>query len=294
MRLSLAIEAGLLTAGPAVFLHPPAGLDLCGMDATVVHPLKPIHDAWARRVGAEQVMPTMPKGRFALAHVTATRSKAQSLGLIATAAAQADVIAVDGQKTDGIDSLMGQVKRHTPLLGLVNKGHGRIFWFATCDLSNWAMQPKTFDGVTTYPGVFAHGGVDAGTQVLTQHLPPRMTGHIGDLGAGWGALARAVLARGAGEVTAVEADHTALHCGAASLLGKVHWLWEDVTHHHGRYDAVVMNPPFHEGRTGTPQLGQAFIAAAARSLKPDGTLWMVANRHLPYERTLDPTFRTSD
>ena len=33
-----------------------------------------------------------------------------------------------------------------------------------------------------------------------------------------------------------------------------------------------------------------FIAAAAEALKPGGRLWLVANRHLPYEQTLNERF----
>jgi 16S rRNA (guanine1207-N2)-methyltransferase len=54
---------------------------------------------------------------------------------------------------------------------------------------------------------------------------------------------------------------------------------------------VVMNPPFHSGRAPRPQLGAAFIRAAAALLKPSGQLLMVANRHLPYETALAETFR---
>jgi 16S rRNA (guanine1207-N2)-methyltransferase len=53
---------------------------------------------------------------------------------------------------------------------------------------------------------------------------------------------------------------------------------------------VVMNPPFHTGREGDPELGRAFITAARRCLRPKGTVYMVANRHLPYETTLEQCF----
>lgn len=58
----------------------------------------------------------------------------------------------------------------------------------------------------------------------------------------------------------------------------------------GPVDAVVMNPPFHIGRSSDPGLGRAFIRAAARMLSPRGQLFMVANRHLPYEGDLSATF----
>ena len=53
---------------------------------------------------------------------------------------------------------------------------------------------------------------------------------------------------------------------------------------------VVMNPPFHTSRSADPTLGQGFIASAARNLTRNGSLWMVANRHLPYEATLSEVF----
>ena len=69
----------------------------------------------------------------------------------------------------------------------------------------------------------------------------------------------------------------------ADALG---WQTPELAHH------VVTNPPFHVGRAADPSLGQAFIRAAAAILKPKGHLWLVANRHLPYESTLKDAFRT--
>jgi len=67
--------------------------------------------------------------------------------------------------------------------------------------------------------------------------------------------------------------------------------WHDVTRGlPRRYDAIVSNPPFHQGRADLPELGRAFIDAAANALLPHGRLWLVANRHLPYEATLAARF----
>jgi 16S rRNA (guanine1207-N2)-methyltransferase len=54
---------------------------------------------------------------------------------------------------------------------------------------------------------------------------------------------------------------------------------------------VICNPPFHLGRAADPALGQAFVATAAAVLRGSGTLWLVANRHLPYEAALGRLFR---
>ena len=55
-------------------------------------------------------------------------------------------------------------------------------------------------------------------------------------------------------------------------------------------DHVISNPPFHTSRKADAALGAAFITQAARLLAPSGSLWLVANRHLPYEQTLDAAF----
>jgi 16S rRNA (guanine1207-N2)-methyltransferase len=55
-----------------------------------------------------------------------------------------------------------------------------------------------------------------------------------------------------------------------------------------------MNPPFHVGRASDPSLGRTFIASAAKMLAGHGKLWMVANRHLPYEQALKDAFRNVD
>ncbi|MBV1866734.1 MAG: methyltransferase, partial [Marinosulfonomonas sp.] len=69
--------------------------------------------------------------------------------------------------------------------------------------------------------------------------------------------------------------------------------WADATDFLFRegFDQIVMNPPFHTGRAADPDLGRAFITSAARLLAPRGTLWLVANRHLPYESALSTSFR---
>ena len=92
----------------------------------------------------------------------------------------------------------------------------------------------------------------------------------------------------------VEADHAALACARRNVLdprAAFHWAdattWQPDT----CADSVIMNPPFHTGRSADPDLGRAFIVAAARALKPKGTLWLVANRHLPYEATLAQRFK---
>ena len=91
----------------------------------------------------------------------------------------------------------------------------------------------------------------------------------------------------------VEAGHSALECARHNVTdprAKFHWADATTWDPAHRMDSIVMNPPFHQGRAAEPQIGQAFVAAAARLLQPNGALWMVANRHLPYEAELKKSF----
>ena len=62
----------------------------------------------------------------------------------------------------------------------------------------------------------------------------------------------------------------------------------------GALNFVVSNPPFHDGGAEDTRLGQAFIRKAAGLLKKGGVLWIVANRHLPYEAELKDAFKRVD
>ncbi|WP_163277808.1 methyltransferase, partial [Klebsiella aerogenes] len=80
--------------------------------------------------------------------------------------------------------------------------------------------------------------------------------------------------------------------GASELPLSFHWHdvnGEAITE---IYDTIVMNPPFHAGRSADPTMGQGFIAAAAKRLKPGGRLLLVANRQMPYEAALKSLFRS--
>ncbi|MEN1942160.1 methyltransferase [Luteimonas sp. MJ246] len=149
------------------------------------------------------------------------------------------------------------------------------------------------------PGVFAWDRIDPASALLARHLPAGLAGRAADLGAGYGYLSAELLERcpGITVLDAFEADARALALARHNLAGHasraaVGFHWHDVTAGiPAGYDVLVSNPPFHvpDGRE-RPDVGRAFISAAARALRPGGSLWLVANRHLPYEEALGTGF----
>lgn len=293
-RLERAIDAGLLVDDAKILIcHPEPEFDMAGITGGhVVHPFKPVHDNWSKR--GFSVSTTLPSGNFDLAIVCATRSKQQTRDLIAQAMTRAKTVVVDGQKTDGIESLFKDLRKQGDVIGNITKAHGRIFWITATPMPDWIAQPNTVDGFETRAGVFSAGEIDPASRLLAQALPDDLSGAVADLGAGWGYLSSAILRHE--KVTSldlVEADHIALTCAQHNITDpRAKFHWADATTFKGVWDRVVMNPPFHMGKTASPALGQAFIAAAARGLRARGELWMVANRHLPYEAALSEKFQT--
>lgn len=217
----------------------------------------------------------------------------------------ATVIAA-GARTDGASSMRRRLAELIGDLGHAAMNHGEVFWFAVEDpqalLERLPVAPESLvEGrFSAAPGMFSHAHVDPGSRLLADHLPADLGGAVADFGAGWGYLAARIVEREAPPsiVDLYEADFDSLAAARANVKAPpgtaLGFHWCDLTGEPvGRaYDSVVMNPPFHTGRAAEPDLGNAMIRAAAAALKPDGRLFLVANRRLRYEKTLGELFRT--
>ena len=295
----LALVHDTIPTGRVAVFGPVAGDDLSGLGAEVevISGWKPDVDAFAA-LGLP--VRQAPEGRYAAALVCVPRARAAAQDLVARALEVTDgPVLVDGAKTSGIDALLRAARARAAVQGPVAKAHGKLFALRGADraaFADWRAGPRRLaSGFVTRPGVFSADGPDPGSELLAQALPPALPGRVADLGAGWGWLGAQVLARdGVTELHLVEADLAALDCARANLDDpRVRFHWADARRFRpdAPLDAVVTNPPFHADRRGDPGLGAAFIAAAAGMLAPRGTLWLVANRHLPYEATLATAFR---
>lgn len=301
--------------GGVLFLRARSGLDLRESS----HPgliceqeFKPAADALARAgLMTCEIDSLDPSRRFALVLVLPPRQREEARALLSHAIARcapggrvlASMRNDEGARTGEADLALiaGGVSN-------LSRRKCRAFWTAPLQgpadpalAESWSRLDaprKILDGrFTSRPGVFAWDRIDPASALLATHLPTDLAGHAADLGAGYGYLSAELLAR-CPQISAIdlyEAQSRALAMARENLRDArvpCEFSWHDVTTGLSRrYDVIISNPPFHaQSREDRPDIGRRFITVAAQSLNPDGSFWMVANRHLAYEYTLNECF----
>ena len=310
-------ELRLPADGRALFLRARAGVRLYEMAQSgwlFEQGFMPFADELGRN-GLRLGEPTVDEV-FPLVLVLPPRQRDEARALFARAlshTAPGGTVLISMPNAEGAKSGEADLARLAGAVQHLSKHKCRVFWStpnaADIDqalLTEWlaldAPRPIV-DGYVSRPGLFAWDRIDRASALLAAHLPGDLHGRVADLGAGYGYLASQIIARcpNVNAIDLYEAEARALEparinlaraqreCGR-ELAVAVHW--HDVTRGLAqRYDAIISNPPFHQGRTDLPELGRAFITSAAEALLPDGRLLIVANRHLPYEAILAARFR---
>lgn len=296
----------ILILGAQAGLRPPEGFEA---SLTLVQGFRPAF--LALRASGYTVLPEPQGEDYAQVFLLAEKHRGLNETRIAEAlrrVGKGGTIIVAGAKEDGIASLRKRIQTLTPIAGSVSKHHGIAFWFtrpadasAIATMLDHPNRPALIDSrYSAAPGMFSHDRIDAGSRLLAANLPTDLSGEVADFCAGWGYLASTVLERSTA-VTALhlyEADHASLQAARlnlASATPEVQFHWQDLTREPvpRRFDAIVMNPPFHVGHAAQPGIGETMIKAASAALKPGGRLFMVANRGLPYEKPMAAQFRRS-
>lgn len=306
-------EAGLLpmpAAGAKIlFLRAEPGFrvpDRFDADLSPVQGFRP--DFLALQRDGHHVLSTAEGSNYAAALVLCGRHRGRNELEVAEALERVEdggLVLVAGGKDDGVASLAKRFGKLVALDGQAPKHHGLAFWFrAGDDRKSVAVElrrlnsPVMIDGrFETAPGMFSHGRVDPGSKLLAEALPAKLSGKIADFCAGWGYLSAELVARckDVASVDLHEADHQSLEAARRNLAGapiEAQFFWRDLIAEpvETRYDAIVMNPPFHQGRAAEPEIGSKLVAVAAKALKSRGSLYLVANKGLPYERDLARLF----
>lgn len=209
-------------------------------------------------------------------------------------------ILVAGDKAQGISSIRKWVSQRTEVGGSLAKNHATVFWF-DADVSNqWDTQVERSEigEFETAPGMFSAGKIDTGSALLAEFINDQIMGDVADFGAGWGYLSHKIAAKAAPKSLELFESHLPSLEAARTNLVKITdfpigYNWTDLTREpvSRRFDHIIMNPPFHTGRQTERSLGEMFIEAAAKSLKPGGNVLLVANTGLQYEHKLNACFK---
>ncbi len=247
-----------------------------------------------------------PAAGAALAIVEIARARRETLGMIGSAyagLAPGGSLLVDGDRGAGVDGILNAARDAHRVDECHSMAHGRVFRMtraarAPYELRKWQgfLDPvPNRDGFLSAAGNFSAEAVDEGSALLDESLPELRGAGI-DLGAGWGWLSYRALSASPGieTLTLIDSDCRALACARKNVRDpRARFQWADALTipERPKADFILMNPPFHAGRTGDPGLGRAFIRRAASLLRKGGWLYMVANRRLAYESVLDASFR---
>lgn len=215
-------------------------------------------------------------------------------------------ILIEGAKNEGIDSLIRGLKALGIAPNVEAKSHGKIVWFTRIAASvgaigEWEksdLPSVNNDGYHVRPGIFSAVGIDRGTAFLLENLNMPIKGVVADFGSGYGVISKEILDRHAtiASMDMYEISALATDCAKQNVTdprAHIHWLSVDKAAK-AHFDVIISNPPFHLGRKGDPEIGMAFIDAAAKSLRAKGAFYMVANKHLPYEHRLRSRFGNVD
>lgn len=139
--------------------------------------------------------------------------------------------------------------------------------------------------LVTAAGVFSPDHLDQGTRVLLDTVPePPATGHLLDLGAGWGPIAVSLALQSPdATVWAVDVNERALdlvRCNAQRLgMHHVNAVLPDDVPAAVRFAQIVSNPPI---RVGKAEL-HAMLSRWLPRLDGDAVAWLVVAKHLGAE-----------
>lgn len=141
--------------------------------------------------------------------------------------------------------------------------------------------------VVSLPGVFSHGRLDRGTQLLLEHLEDLPSGRLLDFGCGAGIIGASLKRRyPESDVQLLDVDAFAAESSRMTLAAN--GLQAEVISGDGidaaphECAAIISNPPFHQGVHTHYAASENLLQRAASHLRPGGELRLVANAFLKY------------
>lgn len=250
-------------------------------------------EPWPREELVDHVALRLPKGRKALE---------MSLHAVLARLAPGGRLFLYGANDEGVRSTQGlleelleqvhtlETKRHCRVWSGERSTDAGALWGS---LEDWAEElsleaPGGALRLRSYPGLFAHGRLDAGTRALLEALEngprPKPRGRLLDFGCGAGTIGIALQRRvPEAELHGVDRDALAVHAARENLPGATVHLgagWKAIPREL-RFDLIASNPPLHEGKDVDLGGFHDLLDGSGRHLTRRGRLVLVTGRPIP-------------
>jgi len=224
------------------------------------------------------------------------------------------MLMLSGEKTDGVKTYA----RHACKLFADSCQPQKLGNYYLARLTNYRDDQKPLDDknylalrpigspdnlpLQSKPGIFGWNKIDQGSALLLNQLPHFLQSFgeanqpqsLLDLGCGYGFLACAAAQQGFTQITATDNNAAALRACKANFAA----LEVDGTVIAGdagsqieeRFDAIICNPPFHQGFNIDSELTAKFLLASKRLLAPRGRALFVVNNFIALEKKAQDYF----
>jgi 16S rRNA (guanine1207-N2)-methyltransferase len=246
-----------------------------------------------------------------------TKNKQETLGLFAKAyndLVEGSSLTLIQPNAKGGKSIEKLIKQYFPYAHTESRNHARYITVTkTSDdkpiITEWLkytdLRLVEETGFYAMPGLFGWNKIDGGSFLLLDNLES-MSGVGADFGCGYGYLSKNILSKGdtlmrvspLEKLYCFDSDERAVEACRKNVTDDRAIIQQaDCTKpipNLPTLDFILMNPPFHDEDGQDISLGVDFIQNASQHLKKGGILWMVANRHLPYETSLMQNFSHYD
>lgn len=149
-----------------------------------------------------------------------------------------------------------------------------------------------------HANVFSRESLDIGTRFFLQHLPRTQAQHIIDLGCGNGVVGLIAAERNPqAKISFVDESFMAVASAKANFSAafperEACFLATDCLAgiEPNSADLILNNPPFHQNNAVGDFIAQQMFREAKATLKTQGELWVIGNRHLGYHVSLRKLF----
>lgn len=207
-----------------------------------------------------------------------------------------------GEKTTGIERASKQLIPYGIPAKLDSARHCQL-WKVILNTStltpNLADFTRTYSvqelKITSFAGVFSHGKLDIGSQLLLQNLTDIPQGRILDFGCGAGVIGSFIKQRhpkstvclqdvDAFAIASTIQTLNANHLEADTLLG------DGIDAAPKEMNMIVSNPPFHQGKQTYYATTEQLLERSINHLVKGGELRLVANSFLKYQPIIQQAF----